>query len=96
MDDKQFIAQMATFSSLEQLTNISSEIKGLREAMGMTSNLIGKQITWLKPIGSPDSKEMSGIVDSILMKQGKPYAGVQGEEVPLSGVVKIAAVEVKP
>ena len=50
MDDKEFVAQLAQFSSLEQLTNISSGIDGLSTAMGRqelinTSSYIGKDIT---------------------------------------------------
>lgn len=31
MDDKEFVAQLAQFSSLEQLTNISEEVKAIKE-----------------------------------------------------------------
>ena len=34
-DDGQFIAQLAQFSSLEQLTNIDSTLKGMADAMGV-------------------------------------------------------------
>lgn len=50
MDDKEFVAQLAQFSSLEQLTNISSGIDGLGSAMSRqelinTATYIGKDIT---------------------------------------------------
>ncbi len=50
MDDKEFVAQLAQFSSLEQLTNISSGIDGLSTAMSRqelisTATYIGKDIT---------------------------------------------------
>ncbi len=50
MDDKEFVAQLAQFSSLEQLTNISSGVDGLTNAMSRqelinTATYIGKDIT---------------------------------------------------
>jgi flagellar basal-body rod modification protein FlgD len=34
-DDSQFLAQLAQFSSLEQLTSIDSTLRGLADAMGV-------------------------------------------------------------
>lgn len=50
MDDKEFVAQLAQFSSLEQLTNISYGIDSLGSAMGRqelinTATYIGKDVT---------------------------------------------------
>jgi flagellar basal-body rod modification protein FlgD len=50
LDDKEFIAQLAQFSSLEQMTNISSGIAALtektaRQDMLSAVNYIGKEVT---------------------------------------------------
>lgn len=50
LDDKEFIAQLAQFSSLEQMTNISSGINALTEKTGEQDmlnavNYIGKEVT---------------------------------------------------
>ncbi|MFW6208319.1 MAG: flagellar hook capping FlgD N-terminal domain-containing protein, partial [Spirochaetota bacterium] len=50
MDDKQFIAQMAQFSSLEQMTNLGQEfakISGI-VSRGNALNLLGKQVEILE------------------------------------------------
>jgi len=49
MEDKEFIAQMAQFSSLEQMTNMSSEFSSLTNAMnaGQAYGLLGKQVSIL-------------------------------------------------
>ena len=65
MDDKEFVAQLAQFSSLEQLTNISSGIDGLSTAMARqelinTATYIGKDIT---ADGYSISKEKGKISD---------------------------------
>lgn len=93
LQDKEFIAQMATFTSVEQLTNINKEIKGLRESLGMTSSLIGKSITWTAEDENGVVQLKSGIVDSILIKQGTQIASVNGEEVPMELIEKISLPE---
>lgn len=46
MEDKEFIAQMAQFSSLEQMTNMSSQFTELSAALkgAQALNLIGRQV----------------------------------------------------
>jgi len=63
-DDKEFVAQMATFSSLEQLMDVNGNLQGL--AMGQ-ANLINAQALGL--IGK-EALVQGG--DSIRIHQGKP------------------------
>jgi flagellar basal-body rod modification protein FlgD len=46
MEDKEFIAQMAQFSSLEQMTNMSSEFTELSATLrsSQAMNLIGREV----------------------------------------------------
>lgn len=46
MEDKEFIAQMAQFSSLEQMTNLSAEFGKLSQllSLGQVMGLIGKTV----------------------------------------------------
>ncbi|MFK4998007.1 flagellar hook capping FlgD N-terminal domain-containing protein [Bacillus sp. N9] len=51
MEDKEFITQMATFSSLEQMTNISQLMGKMVELQTQTSliayhQFIGKEVRW--------------------------------------------------
>lgn len=53
MQDKDFIAQMATFTSLEQMTNMNKSITSLVTAQEQTqlisySQFIGKEVSWHK------------------------------------------------
>ncbi|MGG1551142.1 flagellar hook capping FlgD N-terminal domain-containing protein [Paenibacillus ferrarius] len=89
LQDKEFIAQMAQFTSVEQLTNMASEMKLMRQSLGFVSGLIGKSITWTDIDSSGASVESSGIVDSITFKDGNQYANVGGKEVSLDKVSKI-------
>ena len=77
MDDTQFIAQMATFSSLEQMTNMNTTLESFMK-MQQQSNLmsynqfVGKDITWNTITegkeGDPIINEGTGVIASIQFK----------------------------
>jgi flagellar basal-body rod modification protein FlgD len=89
LEDKEFIAQMAQFTSLEQLSNMNTEIKALRQTMGLSPAFIGKKISWsvLDSVGNTVVK--NGVVDALTFKKGIQYASVKGEEVSLDQIVKV-------
>ncbi|HAQ07790.1 MAG TPA: flagellar hook assembly protein FlgD [Bacillus bacterium] len=77
MQDKDFIAQMATFSTLEQITNMGKSIDRFVQAeqqnkMISYSQFVGKDITWHK-IEEEDGKEIfkegTGKVSSVQFKE---------------------------
>ncbi|GIO96321.1 hypothetical protein J14TS5_14070 [Paenibacillus lautus] len=99
MQDREFIAQMAQFTSLEQLMNINTQLTAMSQSLGAASSLIGKQISWMfKPEDGSESVMKSGIVDSIIVREGVHYAKVGDSEVSLDQIVKIenAATENDP
>ncbi|MCV4232155.1 flagellar hook capping protein [Virgibacillus sp. LDC1] len=90
MQDREFIAQMAQFTSLEQLMNINTQLTAMSQSLGAASSLIGKQISWMfKPEDGSESVMKSGIVDSIMVREGVHYAKVGDSEVSLDQIVKI-------
>src|SRR6187402_1976001 len=54
MDDTAFIAQMAQFSSLQQMTALNTGVESLRadSQLSSASNLIGREVTITKTDGS--------------------------------------------
>jgi flagellar basal-body rod modification protein FlgD len=97
LKDKDFIAQMAQFTSVEQLSNMSTEMKNLRQTLGFASGLIGKQISWtISSDASKDPTLKSGVVESIIVKSDGQYALVKGEEIALSRIAKISNSEATP
>src|SRR5438128_4965326 len=54
MEDKEFITQLATFSSLEALQNLGKQFDGFTRAqtIGQAAELVGKQIEAQLPDGS--------------------------------------------
>lgn len=71
MQDKDFVAQMATFSSLEQMTNLNSSmdsfIKSVEQNQFMqASSMIGKTVTY----ADDQNNEYTAVVKSVLFKDG--------------------------
>jgi flagellar basal-body rod modification protein FlgD len=62
MQDKEFIAQMAQFSSLEQMTNVSSEISKVAAllAKGQAVSLLGRMVEIVA-----GSQVVEGVVDEV-------------------------------
>ncbi|MFS0727845.1 flagellar hook capping FlgD N-terminal domain-containing protein [Paenibacillus sp. 1P07SE] len=89
MQDRDFIAQMAQFSSVEQMMNMAKEMTQLRQNMGTASNMIGKTIEWSEMDHNGQFLRYSGEVNAIVMKDGVQYAQVGDWFVPVDNIVAI-------
>ena len=89
LQDKEFIAQMAQFSSLEQMMNMSKEMASLRQSAGMAAGLIGTEISWVDTAENGEVTNHSGVVDSIVWRDGLQYAKVQNLEVKVADILSI-------
>ena len=85
MEDKEFIAQMAQFSSLEQMTNMSSEFSELSATLkgSQAMNLIGRDVE----IAKGDSI-IKGSVDAVT-KGGFPQILVNGAYYDYDDITKV-------
>ncbi len=85
LQDKDFIAQMATFSSLEQMTNLNKAFeKFANQQMSQFSGSIGKEISWtLEGVSS------TGVVDGVSVQNGNYFYMVGNEKVPVDSVIEI-------
>lgn len=85
VDDKEFIAQMAQFSALEQMQNMSGDFSQIK-AFGM----IGKTVTASIVNKGTNSKELvQGIVESVTIENGKSVLSVNGKDVPVDSVISV-------
>lgn len=82
MEDKDFIAQMAQFTSLEQMKNMNTSMQ-----VTQASSMIGMKVTWTD---STSAKEMSGVVSSVKIVNGEPKLVIGNTSIELS---KVTAVE---
>lgn len=90
LKDKEFIAQMAQFTSVEQLSNMSKELKLMRQSIGLSSSLIGKEVAWTTVNEKGESKSGTGVVESIIVKDGSQFALVKGEQINLDSISQIS------
>ncbi len=84
-DDKEFIAQMAQFSSLEQMQNMNSVLTN-----SQSFNLIGKDVT--ANVTDPSTfevKTVKGIVSTVKMSGGKTYLMIDNQQVEADKVVEV-------
>lgn len=100
MDNKDMIAQMAQFTSVEQLVNISSQLSAMSQSLGNNSGLIGKVVSWLGEtktgnydISTGTSEVIttyeSGLVDSIIVRNGVHYVKVGSKEIQISDIQQV-------
>lgn len=93
LQDREFIAQMAQFSTVEQLGNMAQYQKATFESIhrlasssfGLLSSSIGQKVEWRDEAGNLQS----GTIDGIRWKQGSAFAEVNGKEVSLDRIDRI-------
>jgi flagellar basal-body rod modification protein FlgD len=88
MDDTQNITQMAQFSSLEQMTNMSSGLDTLNKLQNSTQalNLAGRTVDLKNPAGGDP---ISGKVDEVRFTDGIPSIYVGGKGYALGDVISV-------
>lgn len=100
MEDKEFISQMANFSSLEQMTNMNENMNKFLESQQQSqffshSDMIGKQIEWQEEVknenGDKRMETMSAIVQAVKFKDGSATILTEsGKELSVDDIQKIA------
>ena len=91
MEDKEFIAQMAQFTSVEQLTNMAKSMEQLSQSIGISSSLIGKTVSWQVEATNGNAPVIrEGTVDSITVKDGTTFAVVGSEWITLGRILSVA------
>ncbi|MDI9483080.1 MAG: flagellar hook capping FlgD N-terminal domain-containing protein [Bacillota bacterium] len=86
MDDQDFIAQIAQFSSLEQMQNLNSSF-----SYSMGFSLMGKYISAIIPDEKTgEIKYVEGEVTAVRSASGQVYLVVDGEDVPIGKVSSVS------
>ncbi|MFV8827155.1 flagellar hook assembly protein FlgD [Alkalihalobacterium sp. APHAB7] len=75
MDDREFISQMAQFSSLEQMTNMNKTLEKFiatqtDNKLVQNSHLIGKEIQWQPENSISDRNLETNIVKAVRLRDG--------------------------
>jgi flagellar basal-body rod modification protein FlgD len=76
MNDSEFMAQMASFSTLEQVTNLAAANEKIAASMASNSavSLIGRTVTYV----DANDQIHTGTVDKVTTAGGKPLLTVDG------------------
>lgn len=87
MDDREFMAQLAQFTSLSELQKLNQAVSELASVQSLNgaSALIGKRVSALDSSGQP----LSGTVEAALLREGEVYLRVAGTEVALKTVREV-------
>ena len=80
MEDKEFIAQMAQFTSLEQMKNMNTSVQ-----ITQATSYLGKQLTWDNDQGI----EQTGIAKAVRMVNGEPRIVVGDQTLTLSKITSV-------
>ena len=84
----EFIAQLAQFSSVEQLTNLNTSFANTLKFQQLTggSEFIGKKATYVDPVVGGDAE---GVIQGAITLDGSISVVIQDREVPLSNITGI-------
>jgi len=103
MDNKDFISQMSTFSSLEQMQNLNTTMTSMADSINGTvlpslllqqsSNMIGKEVTYTSTTttdGKSTTGKKTGIIESVVMKDGSLYYLIDDKEVAAADITSMS------
>lgn len=89
MEDKEFIGQMAQFSTLEQIVNLNqtfTKFASTQNGLSTYATSIGKEIRWIDPT---TDLYQNGTVTGVLTKNSQIYYMVDGKEISVDQVESI-------
>lgn len=89
MENQDFIAQMAQFSSLEQMTNVSKNLDtlGKMQATTQSAALVGRTVELRNP--SNAQQPITGTVNKVRFENGEPRLVIGGNEYPLTDLISV-------
>ncbi len=95
MQDREFIAQMAQFSSLEQMLNMNKNMENFLSNLSFSSSfdMLGKNVELedSSSITSEDGshKIVKGVVESVTRHGSDTFVKVNGVEYPVTAIYKV-------
>lgn len=88
MEDKEFVSQMAQYSSLEQMRNINHDVRNLIQssASSQAFNLLGKEVEAAHPV---TKQPIQGEVSSVFFVEGQVMLRVGNAEIGLGDIAAV-------
>ena len=92
MEDREFISQMATFSSLEQMQNMNKTLETMAEANKFSAvSYVGKAVAFTKGEGE-DATQTVAVVRAVWFDNGKTILDTTEGEVDLDKVEGVSEI----
>lgn len=91
-EDREFIAQLAQFSSLEQTTNMGVAMENLLGFQQLTQGaaLIGKEVEAILPgEGEQEGSSLTGIVEETSLDNGEIKLVVNGQKISFKEITSV-------
>lgn len=86
MDDREFISQMAQFSSLEQMQNLNSKFNELKAI-----DMLGKYVYAEIRVQGKEPREVHGLAENVRFIDGRIELQVNGEAISVEDVIGVKA-----
>lgn len=88
MDDREMIAQMAQFSTLEQISNLNQAFNQFIDSQQVDisrySTMMNKEVSWTDDV---TGQQDSGVVKGIIKKDDQFFYQVNDEEIPVGNII---------
>lgn len=83
-DNTEFVAQLAQFSELEQMTNLNATATN-----NAAYSLVGKEVYIQQTSSTGEVQEVQGTVQYVTIRNGEPYVSVDGVEYSYDDIVQV-------
>jgi flagellar basal-body rod modification protein FlgD len=83
-DNTQFVAQLAQFSALEQMSNLNTTANN-----NTAYSLVGKEVLVRQISTTGEYNEFQGRVDYVTLKNGKAYVSINGQDYSYDDIVQV-------
>lgn len=83
-DNTQFVAQLAQFSALEQMSNLNQTVSN-----NSAYALVGQEVLVRQTSSTGDVQEVQGTVQKVTLKNGEAYVTIEGKDYSYEDVVQV-------
>ena len=83
-DNTEFVAQLAQFSALEQMSNLNTTANN-----NTAYSLVGKEVLVRQVTSTGEYNEVQGRVDYVTLKNGEAYVTINGQDFAYDDIVKV-------
>ncbi|MDW7651489.1 MAG: flagellar hook capping FlgD N-terminal domain-containing protein [Bacillota bacterium] len=90
-DNSAFVAQMAQFTSLEQMQNLNDNMVRLLELQSGATNSAAALLGLMVTVGTEDGMPFTGRVDAVEYQNGRPQLVVDGKRFAMETLQKVTA-----